>query len=135
MRDFMKEDIAASLQSHLGVAGDVGYLSYFSRSKVCDLSGLVNGRVTARMSAEQRVQNCAAQNPDFALLNSSQADGLGADLNVSTWKVCGEYDFGNLRDPDRHYLLVAPELAASTCRATGSSALPASAAMVDATYP
>ena len=135
MRNFMTEDIAASLQRRLGVAGDVGYISYFSRSNICDLSGLVNGRMTARMSADQRVQNCAAQHPEFALLNSSQADGIGADLDMSLWKVCGEYDFGNLRDTDRHYLLVAPELADATCRATGFRALPESVALLDATYP
>ena len=135
MRIFMAADIAQSLQGHLGVAGDVGYISYFSRSNLCDLSGLVNGRATARMSGEARAQNCAAQHPEFALLNSGQADGLGQYLDLSAWKVCGAYDFGNLRDPDRHYLLVAPALAEATCHATGFAALPESSALVAATYP
>ena len=40
MDHFMAENIASPLRDRLGVAGDVGYISYFSQGNICDLSGL-----------------------------------------------------------------------------------------------
>jgi hypothetical protein len=134
MQRFMSEDLTAALQGHLGVASDVGYISYFSGGQICDLAGLVNGRAAAAMTADQRVQRCAAQHPEFAFVNASQAGALSQYLDLKDWRVCGQYDFGNLRVPDRHFLLVAPQLTQATCTATHSAAAPTTLAFAGSRY-
>ena len=134
MKEFTREDLASPLRGQLGVAGDVGYISYFSHDYICDLAGLVNGRAAAALSATQRLQVCAAMHPAFAFVNASQANALAEDLNLRQWRMCGEYDFGNLRVPDRHFLLVEPQLAEATCHATGYQGEPASTAFTESTY-
>ena len=128
------EDLASALHHKVGVAGDVGYISYFADDAVCDLAGLVNGRAAAAMSSQQRLARCASLHPEFAFLNAGQAGAFSEYMDLSQWKVCGEYDFGNLRSPDRHYLLVSPGSAAPVCKATGETAAPAVEALSDSTY-
>jgi hypothetical protein len=134
MRSFLATDLAPTLHKQLGVAADVGYISYYSQSNICDLSGLVNGRADALMSREQRLKNCAGEHPTFAFLNTNQVASVATVLNISSWRVCGVFDFGNLREPDRHYLLVAPQIADETCHATGYSIAPESSALTEAKY-
>jgi hypothetical protein len=135
MQQFRSEDLASALYGQLGVASDVGYISYFSDDAICDLAGLVNGRAAAQLTPLQREQGCAAEHPGFALVNASQAGALAEYLDLKTWRVCGAYDFGNLRVPDRHFLLVKPELAKAACHATGFAAAPSATAMVESVYP
>ena len=40
-------------------------------------------------------------------------------MDLSGWQMCGDYDFTNVRQPDRHFLVVRPSLAGEVCRATG----------------
>ena len=134
MRLFMSQNLAAALPGKLGMAIDVGYISYYTRDPICDAAGLVNGRAAAAMSVPERTKRCAIQNPDFALVNADQAGTIGKFFDFSTWRVCGQYDFANMHQPDRHYLLVKPELAAATCAATGYPSNPPSAAFADSHY-
>jgi hypothetical protein len=50
MKTFMSENLQLPLQGSLGVARDVGYISYFTQDSICDLAGLVNGRMAASMN-------------------------------------------------------------------------------------
>ena len=102
-----------------GVSMDIGYIGYFTHARICDMSGLVNGRAVARMGTLARVKRCADQNPGFAFGNSDQLDVLARYLPMSSWRVCGEYSFGNLRSPDTHFLVAPPAVADGICRAAG----------------
>ena len=134
MKTFMSENLQLPLQGSLGVARDVGYISYFTQDSICDLAGLVNGRMAASMNYDQRLEACARLRPSFAFVNADQAYAIAQVIDVSEWKVCGKYDFGNLRAPDRHFLLVSPKLVAATCKATGLTPSPASTSMIESGY-
>ncbi len=98
------------------IAGDVGFITYFSQGHTCDLDGLVNGRVMAALGAEKRASFCASQSPAMLFLSLGQARGMSHYLNLNDWTVCGIFDFTNVRHNDRHYLLVPSAEAAQTCR-------------------
>lgn len=92
-----------------GLAGDVGYIAYFSQSRICDISGLVNGRAAAMMTDAQRSQACLAAKPSFVFLSAGQTRSLDMryHLNSQTeWLQCGSVDFTNVNSNDRHWLLV-----------------------------
>ncbi len=132
MRVFASQHLEV-LRARRGVASDIGYIGYFTGADICDLAGLVNGREAARLSSKERVYACAGTKPEFMFLNSSQFGPMAAATAVDDWKVCGQYDFTNVRTADRHYLLVRPELAEEVCRATGRQ--PATVAAVFTTEP
>jgi hypothetical protein len=134
MQLFRSEDLADALHGRLGVASDVGYISYFTDDSICDLAGLVNGRSSAALSPLRRIEGCAAAHPSFAFVNAGQAGALAQYIDLKAWRVCGQYDFGNLRVPDRHFLVVEPQLADAVCHATGYAGEPGSQAMVESRY-
>ena len=134
MKLFMSQNLNTALTNKLGMAIDVGYISYYTQDPICDAAGLVNGRAAAALPGSQRIARCAAQNPDFALVNADQAGTIGKYFDFSTWRICGQYDFANMHQPDRHYLLVKPELAATTCAATGYPSAPAAKAFLESIY-
>jgi len=107
------------LRTRRGVASDIGFIGYFTRANLCDLAGLVNGRAAGGLSSQQRVQACAATDPDFVFVNLSQLLSVARAMDLSGWQMCGNYDFTNVTRPDRHYLVVRPSIAAEVCRATG----------------
>lgn len=117
MRTFESQHLDVLRQGR-GIASDIGYIGYFSHANICDLAGLVNGRAAARMGSVERAHACASKNADFAFLNVSQLVPLMRMTDLSRWKVCGSYDFTNVRTPDTHYLLVRPGIADLTCAAT-----------------
>jgi hypothetical protein len=135
MKLFIAQDLSGPIQGEPGVAEDVGYISYFTQAPICDLSGLVNGRFAASLTWQQRAVRCAAERPAFAFFNSTQARSYLGYLDFTGWRVCGQYDFGNMRSPDRHFLLVSPADVDAVCHATGYSPLPISVAMVESQYP
>ena len=98
-----------------GVAFDIGFASYFTEGAICDLSGLVNGPVAARLSGDDRAGRCAEREPVFAFVTPSQAAFLHKYVEMSGWAVCHKYLFTNLRIPEPHYLLVEPDLAEQIC--------------------
>jgi hypothetical protein len=106
------------------VAFDVGYIGYFTQAPMCDMAGLVNGRVTAALPFEERVKGCAAEHPQYAFVSSFSLWELGNDLDLRGWSICSVYDFANLRAPDLHYLIASPEATAQVCAAAGSQPRP-----------
>lgn len=109
------------LQGKQGIASDVGYIGYFSRAKICDIAGLVDGRAFARLTAKQRREACAASHPDFVFGNRGQIRQITDVAQGHDWQVCSHYDFGNVRTPDTHYLLLSGPTAAETCKAISGS--------------
>jgi len=114
------------LRGERGVASDIGYIGYFTGARLCDLAGLVNGRVAASLTSAQRTEACANSDPGFLYVNESQLSPLSRYRDYSQWKVCGRYDFTNVSRPDSHYLIARPESAEAVCRATGQVAQPVS---------
>jgi len=108
------------LKGRQGIASDIGYIGYFTKANLCDLAGLVNGRAAARLSSQQRMQACAATNPDFLFASTGQLSPMTAVMDLSGWQICGRYDLTNVRSPDSHYLVVRPSLAEEVCAATGA---------------
>ena len=103
------------LRGRILVAKDIGFVAYFSDANVCDLSGLVNGREVAKLSPDQRMRRCAAENPEAAYLSSSQALIFNRYLNVSGWPVCETMDLKNVSGADTHYLAVPAMQANELC--------------------
>lgn len=105
------------LEGKQGIASDVGYIGYFSKANICDIAGLVDGRAFARLTANQRLAACAASHPDFVFGNLGQVKSITKAAQGYDWQVCTHYDFGNVRTPDTHYLVLPGATAAQTCQA------------------
>jgi len=103
------------------LAGDVGFIGYFSGADVCDLNGLVNGRDAARLSEWERIHLCVSRHPQVLFLSAAQASDVGQVIPLGHWLVCEQVDFTNARGGDRHYLMVPREAAPSTCPGDSSS--------------
>lgn len=102
----------AHLDSFAGreiVAGDVGFVGYFTRGVICDTNGLVNGRAMAVLSAEKRIQFCIANHPDGVFMNAEQAILFNRYLPIGNWKICKAIDFENISRHDWHYLATPDE--------------------------
>jgi hypothetical protein len=109
------ENLYAMERGHLdqlhgvGFAADVGYIGYFSGAPICDVDGLVNGRVTAQMAGPERTKACIAARPAFLFLSESQTGYYDAFYHINSktdWLDCGFVDFTNVGGNDRHQLLV-----------------------------
>jgi hypothetical protein len=98
----------SALHRHRAVAADIGAFGYFSRTLVCDVAGLVNGRAFAAATAAERLRACAESRPDVAFLTASQARALEPWLDLRNWKNCGSVEFTNVRETESHRLLLAP---------------------------
>jgi hypothetical protein len=112
------------LRDEHGVASDIGYIGYFTRARLCDLAGLVNGRAAARLTRIERAQACVATQPDFIFGSAGQLDLLAELMDLRDWQICGRYDLVNVATLDEHYLIAPPRLAPRTCQATGSQPVP-----------
>lgn len=88
------------------IAGDVGFIGYFTMGQICDIDGLVGGRRAALQTPMQRLAGCAGQRPEVLFVTSGQAENLGQLLYLQDWKVCSHFDFTNVLGDDRHYLMV-----------------------------
>jgi hypothetical protein len=92
-----------------GMAGDVGFIGYFSRASICDLNGLVNGRVAAAMTENQRAAGCSADKPAFLFLSDMQIGYFDLFYSLQSKTAffnCGSVNFTNVNSTDRHWLLV-----------------------------
>jgi hypothetical protein len=103
------------------VAFDIGYIGYFTGSPVCDMAGLVNGRVRAALPFEERVRLCVAEHPQYAFVSDFSLGELNNALDLKGWSVCSVYDFANLRARDLHYLIASPAATAEICAAAGEA--------------
>ena len=101
------------------VAGDIGFIGYFSQANVCDLSGLVNGRAFARTDSVRRVDVCASRNPTVLFVRQDEARDLSKRMDLREWVVCQRFDFQNVHSLDRHYLVLPPRDAAQKCPSMG----------------
>lgn len=99
------------------VAEDIGFIGYFSRANVCDLSGLINGREAAEKTFDERMLTCISQRP-VALFVS---EPLFAEITkypsmpASDWVVCDKADFTNVRGNDRQLLFIRREDSVHFC--------------------
>ena len=91
-----------------GLAGDVGFIGYFSNTAICDINGLVNGRAAAQLSFTQRAQTCMSERPSFLFVSGAQLGDLREVVHVqdTEWRECGNVAFSNAGSEDRHWLLV-----------------------------
>lgn len=91
-----------------GLAGDVGFIGYFSNTAICDINGLVNGRAAAQLRFEQRTAACMSQRPSFLFVSGAQLGYLEwlTHLQKAEWLECGSIAFTNAGSEDRHWLLV-----------------------------
>lgn len=106
------------------VAFDVGYIGYFTGSPLCDMAGLVNGRTRALLSFHDRVNLCAAEDPQYAFVSGFSLGELNNSLDLKGWSICSVYDLANLRSSDLHYLIASPAAAAEVCSAAGHAPEP-----------
>jgi hypothetical protein len=114
----MQQQDWSGLRGHTGVAWDVGYLAYFTRTPICDVQGLINGPGFARQSIVSRLRYCA-ETAEFAFVDQPRFLILATALDMSDWRICGRFDFAHRKAPVAAYLLVAPGLAQSPlCPAT-----------------
>jgi hypothetical protein len=102
----MRDSGLASLHDDIIVAGDVGFIGYFSQGNVCDVDGLVNGREIAALTPPMRSRRCAESRPKALFLTIEQQRTLGHYLNLEDWSPCMIVDFQNVKGNDRHYLLL-----------------------------
>jgi hypothetical protein len=119
------------LRDEHGVAFDIGYIGYFTRSRLCDVAGLVNGRAAAQLTRVARAQACVATQPDFIFGSTGQLDLFAELMDLDGWQICGRYDLVNVRTLDAHYLIAPPRLAAKTCQATGNQPVPLTSLLSD----
>jgi hypothetical protein len=89
------------------IAGDVGFIGYFSQGVVCDINGLVNGRTAARQTLAQRVQSCLQSHPAMVFATREQAIKVNEILPLTLWTACRPFDFVNTSSNDRHYVFVS----------------------------
>lgn len=110
------------------VAGDVGFVTYFTEANTCDTEGLVNGLGMAAKSPRQRAETCAQQSPVMLFITVAQEHDFEKVADLNSWKVCRSFDFTNVNSNDRHYVTVPAGDAERVCNALGVSPLPISAA-------
>lgn len=120
----MRADGLHRLSELQGVGFDIGFIAYFTRAGICDLSGLVNGRAHARASQEQRTAACAAMNPRFAFLTPEQVAEVSHKLDFTGWTRCRSYSRRNAFREDRYDLLVAPGEGFESCAPPAPGAIP-----------
>jgi hypothetical protein len=88
------------------IAGDIGWIGYFTGAPICDLNGLVGGRELARLSHQERVRRCAERNPEYLFLNDSQLQEISPYLQTKDWTTVHEFSFPNVSRFDPHYFMV-----------------------------
>ena len=111
-----------NLQGKRGIALDIGLIGYFSRADICDMAGLVNGRDKARQTTRQRLESCVATPLDFMFLDLGGIGYAANYLPINDWQICSEYDFDNVYQSNRHYLIVPRTTAPEVCKRIANSA-------------
>lgn len=124
--DVFRSQNLTGLRDKLGIAEDVGFIGYFTQGDICDPYGLINGRAAARLTYQPRFDHCMSMHPVFAFGSELFLRRVQGEQNLATWFVCGTYRFDNVRTPDIHFLVVAPEQAQAACP---NSARPATRAL------
>lgn len=86
------------------VAGDVGFVGYFTQGRICDMAGLVNGRTMAALSGAQRMHICVGNHVSAIFMGRPQLQFFNQFLPIGDWKVCKTVDFPTVSSEDWHYL-------------------------------
>jgi hypothetical protein len=110
-----------NLQGKRGFAFDIGLIGYFSRADICDMAGLVNGRDKARETTQQRLEGCVATHLDFMFLDLGGIGYAANYLPINDWQICSQYDFENVHQSNRHYLIVPRTTAPEVCKSIANS--------------
>ncbi len=111
----MRREPLKMLAGMPGIAFDIGTAAYFSKAKICDMMGVVNGRGAARMTSEERLERCRNESPVFVFATAKQASYVMNGVDMEDWSVCSKYTFRNLRNFQLHYLFVSPKIAGGLC--------------------
>ena len=114
----MRDKDWSSLRGHTGLAWDVGYLAYFTRTPICDVQGLIEGPRFAHLQLDERLERCA-RIAEFAFVDQNRFAMLATEHDLTGWRICDRFDFARRSEAYPVYLLVAPGLAmAPLCAAT-----------------
>lgn len=88
-------------------AKDVGFIGYFTGATVCDGHGLVNGRLHAQKTDQEREKICIEAGPDAIFLRPHEWDALRQKYDLAgQWEMRGEWAFPNRAGDDVHQLWV-----------------------------
>jgi hypothetical protein len=111
----MRSDHLEVLASQVGMATDIGYVSYFTDAQICDVAGLVNGSSFASLSAEQRLRICASSKPTFSYFDAAQEEIVDRVVDLNSMPICNTYRYATLRGTDAYFLRVSPSLSGVVC--------------------
>lgn len=104
----MAADHLASLSGVKGAAFDVGYVGYFSRARILDLSGLVNGRARALETVAERATALDSADLDFYFLSGAQLRELRSSTSLQRMVPCRTYSLRSRRNEAKYTLGVSP---------------------------
>lgn len=105
----MRDAGLSRYRDRLVIAGDIGFIGYFTGAEVCDLSGLVNGLQAAALPTAQRARRCVEQKPGLLFVTESQRLMLAPFLDFTAWAPALSVDFQNVNNNDRHILFLPKE--------------------------
>lgn len=88
------------------IAGDIGFIGYFTGANVCDLKGLVNGRQAAMEGQDERMRRCINSDPKLLFLSEEQARAVGSHMPLDSRAVSQMFDFTKVNGTHRFYLWV-----------------------------
>ncbi|MBS1799177.1 MAG: hypothetical protein JSS95_05060 [Acidobacteria bacterium] len=100
-----QEDLSRFSNSTI-IAGDVGFIGYFTQGTICDTEGLVNGRNVAELSILQRYERCAASKPAVLFVTDAQREELSRYMDFSRWSTCFKVNYQNVDHDDTHSFML-----------------------------
>ena len=106
-----------ALEGRSGIGWDVGHLMYFTKGRICDVNGLINGRAAAATREPSRLDSCLKREVEFVFVTPENAAELigRSGARFADWPVCGRYLFQNVSATAPHYLAVSPARAQQIC--------------------
>ncbi len=106
----MSQQGLRALEGRVGIAADIGFVGYFTRAKIRDLHGLVNGPEVARMSPSAREEWAFLVRPDFIYLEEGMRQALTRRLKDLELVEIARYPIANVTHVMEYGLAVRPEL-------------------------
>jgi|GEM_PF-974271 len=111
----------SSLHDGIGSGFDIGFIGYFSKAEILDLSGLVNGSEVAAESFADRASWVASRQPNFLFVTRQQAASLAPFVPLDEYYVTRSVPFPTVLRDNLHYLAVRGSPASEA--ATGAPSL------------
>jgi hypothetical protein len=109
----MRSEHLDRLSNLVGAGFDVGFISYFTRARMWDFYGLVDGTDFARMSFPDRVDHIARIDPGFLFVTPREAGRIKDNIRLEDYTVIHKYLFKNVGPTEPHFLAVKTSLLAS----------------------